>query len=417
MDRSVLHGRRIGVGVGGGIAAYKAAELVRGLQRAGASVRVAMTPAAQAFVTPLTFQALSGHPVLTDTLDPAQDVAFGHIDFARWCELFVLAPATADLLARVVAGMGNDSVTTSLLAYRGPVLLAPAMNTVMWENSATQRNLAVLAAEARYRFVGPGAGLLACGEVGQGRLSDPEEIVDAAAALFGEGPLAGRRVLVTAGPTREFLDPVRFLSNPSTGKMGLAVARAARARGAQVTVVLGPVTGADRSGLDIVDVVSAEEMRDAVLPRLERIDVLVATAAVSDWKPAERAMQKVKKSEQGADSPLELVRTPDVLALASERVRGLARRPLLVGFAAETENVLENATAKLLRKGLDLVVANDVSRPDAGFAVDRNAVVIVDRAGGRVELAGTKDEVAAGLWERILVVQAEFSRPETSSAG
>jgi phosphopantothenoylcysteine decarboxylase/phosphopantothenate--cysteine ligase len=327
MDRSVLHGRRIGVGVGGGIAVYKAAELVRGLQRAGASVRVAMTPAAQAFVTPLTFQALSGHPVLTDTLDPSQDAAFGHIDFARWCELFILAPATADLLARVVAGMGNDSVTTSLLAYRGPVLLAPAMNTVMWENSATQRNLAVLAAEARVRFVGPGAGLLACGEVGQGRLSDPEEIVDAAAALFGEGPLAGRRVLVTAGPTREFLDPVRFLSNPSTGKMGLAVARAARARGAQVTVVLGPVTGVDRTGLEVVDVVSAEEMRDAVLPRLEQTDVLVATAAVSDWRPAARAAQKVKKSEQGAESPLELVRTPDVLALAGERVRGLVRRP------------------------------------------------------------------------------------------
>jgi phosphopantothenoylcysteine decarboxylase/phosphopantothenate--cysteine ligase len=416
MDRSVLHGRRIGVGVAGGIAAYKAAELVRGLQRAGASVRVAMTPAAQAFVTPLTFQALSGHPVLTNALDPAQDAAFGHIDFARWCELFVLAPATADLLARVVAGLGNDAVTTSLLAYSGPVLLAPAMNTVMWENSATQRNLAVLAAEARYRFVGPGAGLLACGEVGQGRLSDPEEIVDAAAALFGEGPLAGRRVLVTAGPTREFLDPVRFLSNPSTGKMGLAVARAARARGAQVTVVLGPVMGVDRTGLDIVDVVSAEEMWEAVGPRLEQTDVLVATAAVSDWRPVARAPQKVKKSEQGADAPLELVRTPDVLALAGERVRGLVRRPLLVGFAAETENVLENASAKLLRKGLDLVVANDVSRPDAGFAVDTNAVVVVDRAGGRVELTGTKDEVAAGLWERILAVQGEFSRAEASSA-
>jgi len=291
------------------------------------------------------------------------------------------------------------------------------MNTVMWENSATQRNLAVLAVEARVRFVGPGAGLLACGEVGQGRLSDPEEIVDAAAALFGEGPLAGRRVLVTAGPTREFLDPVRFLSNPSTGKMGLAVARAARARGAQVTVVLGPVTGVDRTGLEVVDVVSAEEMWDAVLPRLEETDVLVATAAVSDWRPAARAAQKVKKSEQGAESPLELVRTPDVLALAGERVRGLVRRPLLVGFAAETENVLENASAKLLRKGLDLVVANDVSRSDAGFAVDTNAVVIVDRAGGRVELAGTKDEVAAGLWERILAVQAEFSRPEVISAG
>jgi len=369
-------------------------------------VRVAMTPAATTFVGPLTFQALTGHPVLTDILDPTQEAAFGHIEFARWSELFVVAPATADLLARIVAGMGNDSLAATLLAYRGTVLLAPAMNTAMWENPATQRNLAVLAKDARYRFVGPGAGLLACGEVGSGRLSEPEQIADAAAELLGEGPLAGARVLVTAGPTREFLDPVRFISNPSTGKMGLAIARAARARGAQVTVVLGPVGAVDRSGLEIVDVVSAEDMRDAVLPRLEHTDVLVATAAVSDWRPAHRADQKVKKEDPAADAPLALLRTPDVLALAAERGRGLARRPLIVGFAAETENVVENATAKLLRKGLDLIVANDVSRSDAGFGVDTNSVVIVDRAGGRLELSGTKDAVAAGLWDRIAALRS-----------
>jgi len=401
MDRGGLHGRRIVLGVGGGIAAYKAAEVVRALQKSGAAVRVAMTPAATAFVTPLTFQALSGHPVLHDVLDPAQDAAFGHIDLARWGELFLVAPATADLLARIVAGMGNDAVTSTLLAYRGTVLLAPAMNTAMWEQSSTQRNLRVLAADARFRFVGPGAGLLACGEVGQGRLSEPEQIVDAAAQLFAEGPLAGRHVLVTAGPTREFLDPVRFLSNPSTGKMGLAIARAARARGARVTVVLGPVGTVDRTGLEVVEVVSAEDMRDAVLSRLDAVDVLVATAAVSDWKPAQRAKQKRKKGDPAADAPLELARTPDVLALASERVRRLKKRPLLVGFAAETENVVENASAKLLRKGLDLVVANDVSRPDAGFAADTNTVVVVDRSGARVELSGTKDLVAAGIWDRI----------------
>jgi phosphopantothenoylcysteine decarboxylase/phosphopantothenate--cysteine ligase len=259
----------------------------------------------------------------------------------------------------------------------------------------------VLAADARFRFVGPGAGLLACGEVGQGRLSEPEQIVDSAAQLFAEGPLAGKHVLVTAGPTREFLDPVRFLSNPSTGKMGLAIARAARARGARVTVVLGPVASVDRTGLEVVDVISAEDMRDAVLARLEQVDILVATAAVSDWKPAERAKQKRKKTDAGNDGPLALARTPDVLSLASERARALPRRPLLVGFAAETENVVENATAKMLRKGLDLVVANDVSRPDAGFSADTNAVVIVDRTGGRVELSGTKDLVAAGIWDRI----------------
>ena len=406
MDRSVLHGRRIGLGVGGGIAAYKAAELVRALQRSGAQVRVAMTPAACAFVTPLTFQALSGHPVLTDILDASQDAAFGHIEFARWSELFVVAPATADLLARIVAGMGNDALAATLLAYRGTVLLAPAMNTAMWEHPATQRNLAVLAKDARYRFVGPGAGLLACGEVGSGRLSEPEQIVDAAAELLGEGPLSGMRVLVTAGPTREFLDPVRFISNPSTGKMGLAIARAARARGARVTVVLGPVGAVDRTGLEVVDVVSAEEMRDAVLPCLEQTDVLVATAAVSDWRPAQRADQKVKKDDPTADAPLALARTPDVLALAAERTRSLSRRPLIVGFAAETENLVENATAKLLRKGLDLIVANDVSRPDAGFGVDTNSVVIVDRAGGRLELSGTKDVVAAGLWDRIAALRS-----------
>jgi phosphopantothenoylcysteine decarboxylase/phosphopantothenate--cysteine ligase len=214
------------------------------------------------------------------------------------------------------------------------------------------------------------------------------------------------RVLVTAGPTREYLDPVRFISNPSTGKMGLAIARAARARGARVTVVLGPVGTVDRTGLDVVDVVSAEEMRDAVLPRLEQTDVLVATAAVSDWRPAHRADQKVKKDDPAADAPLALARTPDVLALAAERTRSLSRRPLIVGFAAETENVVENATAKLLRKGLDLIVANDVSRADAGFGVDTNSVVIVDRAGGRLELSGTKDAVAAGLWDRIAALRS-----------
>jgi phosphopantothenoylcysteine decarboxylase/phosphopantothenate--cysteine ligase len=406
MDRSVLQGRRVGLGVGGGIAAYKAAELVRALQRSGAQVRVAMTPAAGAFVTPLTFQALSGHPVLTDILDASQEAAFGHIDFARWSELFVVAPATADLLARIVAGMGNDALAATLLAYRGTVLLAPAMNTAMWEHPATQRNLAVLAKDARYRFVGPGAGLLACGEVGSGRLSEPEQIVDAAAELLGEGPLSGIRVLVTAGPTREFLDPVRFISNPSTGKMGLAIARAARARGARVTMVLGPVGTVDRTGLEVVDAVSAEEMRDAVLSRLDQTDVLVATAAVSDWRPAHRADHKVKKDDPAAEGPLALSRTPDVLALAAERARTLSRRPLIVGFAAETENVVENATAKLLRKGLDLIVANDVSRPDAGFGVDTNSVVIVDRAGGRLELSGTKDAVAAGLWDRIAALRS-----------
>jgi phosphopantothenoylcysteine decarboxylase / phosphopantothenate---cysteine ligase len=402
MDRSVLAGRRVAVGVGGGIAAYKACELVRALRRASAEVRVAMTPAAQAFVTPLTLQSLSGHPVLTEPFDAASEAGFGHLALSRWAELFVVAPATADLLARIRAGMANDAVTTPLLAFQGPVLLAPAMNVAMWNNALTQANVAALATDARYRLVGPSTGPLADGDTGPGRLVEVEALVDACLEALAAGPLRGRRVLVTAGPTREFLDPVRFLSNPSTGKMGLAVAQAARRRGGQVTVVLGPSAAADTSGLEVLNVVTAEEMRDAVLARVGSVDFLIAAAAVSDWKPSERAPQKRKKGSASEAESLKLERTPDVLAEAAEAVRGAARRPLLVGFAAETERLLEHASAKLLRKGLDAIVANDVSRPGTGFASESNAVIVLTRGGERLELAGTKGEVADGLWDFLL---------------
>jgi len=397
MDASALKGRRIIVGVGGGIAAYKACELVRELGRAGAEVRVAMTEAARQFVTPLTFQALSGHPVLTDYFDPSQEGNFGHLDLARWAEAFVVAPATADLLARLRAGMANDAVTTSLLAFRGPVVLAPAMNVAMWDNAMTQENVAALLSHKRFTMVGPGAGLLACGDVGEGRLADVPNIVAAVAARFAPGPLAGRRVLLTAGPTREFLDPVRFISNPSTGKMGLALAHAARAQGATVTVVLGPVGAVDRTGLEVVDVVSAEDMAREVLSRVEAADVFIATAAVSDWRPETRAPQKVKKGATPAPENLRLVRTPDVLAEASRRVAGKGRRPLLVGFAAETERVEEHAREKLERKGLDAIVANDVTAPGAGFGTETNQVTVLTRSGARQALQGSKDAVARGI--------------------
>jgi phosphopantothenoylcysteine decarboxylase/phosphopantothenate--cysteine ligase len=410
MDRSSLQGRHIAIGVGGGIAAYKACELVRALRRAGAEVRVAMTPAAQAFVTPLTLQSLSGHPVLNEPFDPASEAGFGHLALARWAELFAVVPATADLLARIRAGMANDAVTTPLLAFRGPVLLAPAMNVAMWENPVTAANVAALVADARYRLVGPASGLLADGDTGPGRLAEVDDIVDACAGLVGQGPLAGRWVLVTAGPTREFLDPVRFLSNPSTGKMGLAVAHAARRRGARVTVVLGPVADADRTGLEMVDVVTAEEMRDAVLARVASTDFFVATAAVSDWRPEERAPRKRKKGDASEHEALKLERTPDVLAEAAEAVRGAARRPVLVGFAAETERLIEHASAKLLRKGLDAIVANDVTRADAGFATDTNAVTVLTRSGERVELSGTKAEVADRLWDLVLATSERHAR-------
>ena len=394
-----LQGRRVIVGVGGGIAAYKACELVRELGRAGAQVRVAMTEAAKQFVTPLTFQALSGHPVLTDYFDPAQEGNFGHLDLARWAELYVVAPVTADLLARIRAGMGNDAVTTSLLAFRGPVLLAPAMNVAMWDNERTQENVAELRAEPRFQFVGPGAGLLACGDVGAGRLAEVGDIVAAAARLFAPGPLAGRHVLITAGPTREYLDPVRFISNPSTGKMGLALAEAARAMGAKVTVVLGPVGAVERSGYEVVDVVSAEDMAREVLARVEGVDCFIASAAVSDWKPETRAAQKVKKSE--GPETLTLVRTPDVLAEASRRVSGQDKRPVLVGFAAETQRVVEYAREKLERKGLDAIVANDVTAPGAGFGVDTNRVTVLTRDGQQRDFSGTKREVARSILDLI----------------
>jgi phosphopantothenoylcysteine decarboxylase/phosphopantothenate--cysteine ligase len=395
-----LQGRRIAVGVGGGIAAYKACDLCRQLQRGGAEVRVALTPAAAQFVTPLTFQNLTGRPVLTDYFDPAQEAAFGHLDFAKWAELFVVAPATADLLARIRAGMANDAVTTPLLAYRGTVLLAPAMNVAMWENRLTQQNLKALLSDPRFRTVGPSEGELACGDVGQGRLAEVDAIVAAALAALSPRTLQGQKILITAGPTREYADPVRFISNPSTGKMGLALAQEARARGAEVTVVLGPVGGADRQGLEIIGVVSAEEMAREVLARVDGVDVFVAAAAVSDWRPKTRLSQKAKK--HAGDEALALERTPDVLALASRKVRGRpGGRPLLVGFAAETEALEVSARDKLTRKGLDLIVANDVSQPDAGFGVDTNRVLCLASSGLRQELSGSKREVARGIWDLV----------------
>ncbi len=400
MSSEYLRGRHVAVAVGGGIAAYKACDLVREYRRRGATVRVAMTRAACEFVTPLTMQSLSGNPVFTDPFDPKQDENFGHLHLARWADVFVVAPATADLIARLAAGMANDAVTTAMLAFRGPVLLAPAMNTAMWDNAETQGNLNALLAGKRYRSVGPGVGLLADGDVGAGRLADLPDLVAATEALQSIGPLAGKKVLITAGPTREAIDPVRFLSNPSTGKMGLAIADAARARGADVTVVLGPVAEAPRDRYEIVDVTTADQMAEAVLARVDAADYFVASAAVSDWKAESVSPRKVKKGE----GPLALtfVRTPDVLLAASQRVHANPKRPVLIGFAAETDDVLAYAQGKLEKKQLDYIVANDVSRKDAGFGADTNAVTVLSAAGGKLELQGSKREVAARLWDSLL---------------
>lgn len=397
MTSPVLQGKRIAVGVGGGIAAYKAGDFVRELRRQGASVRVAMTKAAQEFITPLTLQSLSGEAVLTDYFDVGQEEKFGHLHLSRWADAYVVLPATADLLARIAAGMANDAVTTSLLAFRGPVLLAPAMNTAMWDSPATQRNLALLRSTPSMHFVGPAAGPLADGDVGMGRLSDLPDLVEGVRGLFSGAPLTGQRVLITAGPTREAMDPVRFISNPSSGKMGLALAEVAHARGASVTVVLGPVGDVGAQPFEIVRVTTADEMLDAVMRRVEQADVFVAAAAVSDWKPAQVSSQKEKKTE--GPQTLTLVRTPDVLMTASTKVQANARRPLLVGFAAETHDVLAYAKGKLTRKGLDFIVANDVSAPGAGFGVDTNHVTLLGADGSTHAAQGSKREVAARLWD------------------
>jgi phosphopantothenoylcysteine decarboxylase/phosphopantothenate--cysteine ligase len=388
--------------VGGGIAAYKACDVARLVVKGGGTVRVAMTPAATRFVAPLTFAALSRHPVTVDLLDEAAEASYGHLALAREADLVIVAPATADLLARIRAGMGDDAVTTTLLAATCPVLLAPAMNTRMWQNAAVQENLAALRARGMH-VVGPAAGELADGDVGEGRLSDPSEIAVAASRLLGSLDLAGRRVVVTAGPTREPIDPVRFISNPSSGKMGYAIARVAARRGADVTLVSGPTELDDPAGVRTVRVETAEEMARAVEAATPpgAFDLFVAAAAVSDYRPRTAAPQKIKKSD--GDETLVLARTPDILAALAARTAGRPDAPVLVGFAAETEEVIARAREKLKGKRCDLVVANKVGGPGAGFGGDRNRVALVSAA-ELAEIEGPKERIAEAILDWILPV-------------
>ena len=384
--------------VGGGIAAYKACELTRIFVRGGATVRVAMTKNATRFVGPLTFQALSGHPVLVDLLDPASDQSYGHLELARQADLLLVAPATADLLGRLRAGLADDAVTTTALACSCPGLLAPAMNTRMWRNAAVQENLAALR-QRGFAVVGPESGELADGEVGEGRLAEPAEIARAAARLLGPSDLAGRRLLVTAGPTREPIDPVRYLSNPASGKMGFAVARAAVRRGAEVLLVTGPSDLPDPAGVQVIRVTTAAEMASAVLGAADGQDAFVATAAVSDYRPRDPSSSKKKKGP--GDETLVLTRTVDILATLGERHGGKPGGPVLVGFAAETEDVVANARGKLRQKGCDLVVANAVGRPGEGFGADHNRVALVGPA-EIAEIEGTKDAVAEAILDWVV---------------
>lgn len=383
--------KRVLLIIGGGIAAYKSLELIRRLRERDVSVRVVMTEAAQRFVTPLAAGAISGERVFTDLFDQAQEFDVGHIRLARECDLIIVAPATADFMAKVANGIANDLASAVLLATDKPVLMAPAMNPRMWSNAATQRNFAQLNADG-LRFVGPNAGEMAeSGERGIGRMAEPEEIRDAALAALSDGPLKGKRALVTAGPTIEAIDPVRFLSNRSSGKQGYAIAAALAELGAEVTLVSGPTSLAAPAGVTRINVESAREMMaasEAALP----LDVAVMVAAVADWRPTQEADEKLKKDKTGIPA-IDLTENPDILATLSKP--GKKRPKLVVGFAAETENVEQHARAKIAKKGCDWIVANDVSGDVMGGG--ENEVLLITKDGAQSWPRMAKDAVARKL--------------------
>ncbi len=367
-----LQNKRILVGITGGIAAYKSPDLVRRLAEAGADVKVVMTRGASEFITPLTLQAVSGNRVHTDLLDADAEAAMGHIELARWADAIVVAPATSDALARFAQGRADDLLTTLLRASDAPVLVAPAMNQAMWRDAATQANVQLLQARG-YQFVGPADGSQACGDTGAGRMSEAVEIAQHTAQLFELQSLSGQQVLITAGPTREALDPVRYLSNYSTGKMGFALAQAAAEAGAKVTLIAGPVALATPERVERIDVISARDMLVAVEQRLPFASVFIASAAVADFRPQQVIDSKIKKIDQENTMTLALVKNPDILA----KVAASDNAPFSVGFAAETDNVVAHARAKLQRKGIDMIIANDVSREDIGFGSDVNEVTVI----------------------------------------
>ena len=396
-----LQGQRVLLCVGGGIAAYKSLELVRRLRDAGADVQVAMTAGAQQFVTPLSFQALSGYPARTSLWDSAAEQAMGHLELARWADRVVVAPATADLLARLAHGQADDLVTTLCLATTAPVTVAPAMNHRMWLHPATQANVATLAARG-VQVIGPADGPLAEGESGPGRLVEPNDLVRAlvesavpVAPAQGDGRLAGLRLVISAGPTYEDLDPVRYVGNRSSGKMGFALAAAAARHGAEVVLVAGPVHLATPAGVQRVDVRSAAQMREAVLGAFPA-DIYIGAAAVSDYTPRRAVPQKIKKT--GETLTLELVRTPDILAEVAAQTGALK---LVVGFAAETHDVEKYARGKLAAKRLDLIIANQVGVSGSGFESDDNAATAYWQGGERIFPSSSKAALAEGLLELI----------------
>ncbi|EPT6934184.1 bifunctional phosphopantothenoylcysteine decarboxylase/phosphopantothenate--cysteine ligase CoaBC [Cronobacter malonaticus] len=400
-----LAGKKIVLGVSGGIAAYKTPELVRRLRERGAEVRVAMTEAAKAFITPLSLQAVSGYPVSDSLLDPAAEAAMGHIELGKWADLVILAPATADLIARVAAGMANDLVTTICLATPSPVAVVPAMNQQMYRNIATQQNIELLASRG-LRIWGPDSGSQACGDVGPGRMLDPLEIVELAANHFAPAnDLQHLNIMITAGPTRERLDPVRYITNDSSGKMGFAIAAAASARGARVTLVAGPVALATPPGVERIDVESALEMEAAVQQRAQQQQIFIGCAAVADYRAETISSEKIKK--QGDELTLKMVKNPDIVA----GVAALSQnRPYVVGFAAETNNVEEYARQKRLRKNLDLICANDVSQAGHGFNSDTNALHLFWQEGDKVLPLERKALLGQRLLDEIVTRYDEKNR-------
>lgn len=390
--------KKILVGISGGIAAYKTIEFIRHLKKANAEVRVVLTPAAEAFVTPLTLQAISGNAVSTSLLDPQAELAMGHIELAKWADLIVIAPASADFIARLRMGMGNDLLSTLCLATASPILLAPAMNQQMYKQIAVQENLSVLVNRG-VQLIGPNSGFQACGDVGAGRMSEPEEIYQAVLAHFSNNQdLEGLNVTITAGPTREAIDPVRYISNHSSGKMGYAIANAFAERGAKVTLISGPVNLPTPKNVERINVESAVEMEQQAVKFAQKSAIFIGCAAVADYRMAAVSDQKIKKTDANDELTLKLVKNPDIIA----NVANLAEnRPFVVGFAAETQNVAEYAKSKLERKNLDMICANDVSGGQV-FGQDQNALHLFWKNGEKTLPLADKSKLAESLVQEIV---------------
>ncbi|MGB2078972.1 MAG: bifunctional phosphopantothenoylcysteine decarboxylase/phosphopantothenate--cysteine ligase CoaBC [Vibrio sp.] len=396
-----LAGKKILLGISGGIAAYKCADLTRRLIERGAQVQIVMTPAAKEFITPLTMQALSGRPVSDSLLDPSAEASMGHIELAKWADLVVLAPASADLIARMRAGMGNDLLTTLVLATDAPIAVAPAMNQQMYANLATQENIQVL--EQRGMMIwGPASGSQACGDVGQGRMLEPMQLVALCEDFLNPSaetkPLAGLKLAITAGPTREALDPVRYLSNHSSGKMGYAIASAAHKMGAEVTLISGPVTLTAPQGVTLVNVESAAQMHQAAMEYAPKQDIFIGCAAVADYRPEAVSSQKIKKTDDSDQMQIQLVKNPDIVASVAALTQN---RPYTVGFAAETQDVAHYAQSKLKKKKLDFICANDVSVAGLGFNSAQNALHLYWPTGDKALTVSSKENLAYQLLDEI----------------